>query len=63
MTLRYVGMDSAHALRHQFGVSSIPNFGRGPLPVDSTNFDDKTENDVTGAHPVRRLESPRATVV
>jgi len=39
-------MGSAHALRHQFGVSSIPSFGRVPLPVDSTNFDDKTDGDV-----------------
>ena len=35
-------MDSAHALRHQLGASSAPNFGRVPLPVDSTNFHDKT---------------------
>jgi AraC family transcriptional regulator len=43
MTLRYAGMGSAHALRLQFGVSSIPSFGCVPLLVDSTNFDDKTE--------------------
>jgi len=41
-----VGMGSARALRHQLGVSSTPNFGRVPLPVDSTNFDDKTGGDV-----------------
>jgi hypothetical protein len=39
-------MGSARALRHQLGVSSTPNFGRVPLPVDSTNFDDKTGGDV-----------------
>jgi hypothetical protein len=43
MTLRYAGMGSAHALRLQIGVSSIPSLGRVPLLVDdSTNFDDKT---------------------
>ena len=42
MTLRYAGMGSAHALRLQFGVTSIPGFARVPLLVDSTNFDDKT---------------------
>jgi C4-dicarboxylate-specific signal transduction histidine kinase len=40
-------MGSAHALRHPFTASSIPNFGRVPLLVDSTHFDDKTEEDYT----------------
>ena len=40
-------MGSAHALRPQFGVSPIPIFGRVPSPVAATNFDDKTEQDVT----------------
>jgi hypothetical protein len=39
-------MGSAHALRHRFGVSSIPGFGDVPLLVDSTNLDDQTEGDV-----------------
>jgi Histidine kinase-, DNA gyrase B-, and HSP90-like ATPase len=46
MTLRYASTGSAHPLRHQFGVPPIPSFGRVPLLVDLTNFDDKTEGDV-----------------
>ena len=38
-----VGVGSAQALRDQFGVSSIPSFGPASLPVDSTNFDERTE--------------------
>jgi C4-dicarboxylate-specific signal transduction histidine kinase len=40
-------MDSAHALRLQFEVSPIPIFGSVPSPVAETNFDDKTDNDLT----------------
>jgi hypothetical protein len=37
MTLRYVGMGSAHALRHQFGVPSIPSFGGVPASNSSNS--------------------------
>jgi C4-dicarboxylate-specific signal transduction histidine kinase len=40
-------MGSAHALPPPLGVSSIPSFGRLPLLVDSTNFDDTTAADVS----------------
>jgi signal transduction histidine kinase len=46
MTLRYAGMGSGHALRHQFAAPSIPGFGPVPLLVDPSTFDDKSEGDV-----------------
>jgi len=40
-------MGSAHALRLQFEVSSLPIFGRVPSPAAATNLDYETEEDVT----------------
>lgn len=39
-------MSSAHALRHQFEVSSGPSGGLVPLLVDSTSLEEKTAGDV-----------------
>ena len=63
MTLRHVGMGSAHALRHQFEVSSSPSFGRVPLLVDSTNFDGTTEGDELSACTVHEINQPVAALM
>jgi C4-dicarboxylate-specific signal transduction histidine kinase len=63
MTLRYVGMGSAHALRHQFQAASIPSFGRVPLLVDSTNFDDKTEGEELSACTAHEINQPVAALM
>jgi C4-dicarboxylate-specific signal transduction histidine kinase len=40
-------MGSAHALRLPLDVSPFPIFGSVPSPVTDTNFDDKTDDDLT----------------
>ena len=40
-------MGSAHAFLHPFVVPSIPSIGRVPLPINSTNLDKETAEDVT----------------